>query len=301
MSQKNETLPLVLALVITAAILGGGFWWFTSRRAGGGNTVTTVPPATQAPPAGEGATFPPPPTSVPAGTAVRLNGSTSMVTINQALKNSFEQQFPGTTAIAQSEGTEKGIAAVLGGTADIAAISRPLTAQEQSQGLVSVPVSQDAIAIVVGNANPLSSGLTRQEVMSIFTGQTTSIPGKLENIRVVNRPDVSGTHQAFKELVLNGGNFGNGPNFEMMERDETTGLLRQLGNDGIGYATAAQVTNQQTVQIVPVDGLTPQAPDYPYRRTLSYAYKQPPSPQVQAFLGFVGSPQGQQAIAAATQ
>ncbi|MDY6783973.1 MAG: substrate-binding domain-containing protein [Cyanobacteriota bacterium] len=310
MSQKNETLPLILALLITAAILGGGFWWFMRKGsdggvAGGGNTVPTAPPpATQPPVEGSqpvsNASFPIP-TSVPAGTTVRLNGSTSMVTINQALTNGFQQQFPGTTATAQAEGTEKGITAVLANNADIAAISRPLTAQEQSQGLVSVPVSQDAIAIVVGNENPLNTGLTSQQVVGIFTGQIASIPGKLDNIRVVNRPDISGTHKAFKELVLNGANFGSGPNFETLERDATTPLLQKLGNDGIGYATAAQVLNQQTVRLVPVDGLTPQAPNYPYQRALSYAYKQPASPQVEAFLGFVNSPQGQQAIAAAQQ
>jgi phosphate transport system substrate-binding protein len=29
MSQKNETLPLIIALLITAGILGGAVWWFT--------------------------------------------------------------------------------------------------------------------------------------------------------------------------------------------------------------------------------------------------------------------------------
>jgi phosphate transport system substrate-binding protein len=297
MSQKNETLPLILAIVITAGILGGGFWWFTRNRSadvGDGNIINTTPPAGGN--IAENSSAFSPPTSVPEGTTVRIQGSTSMVKINQELANSFQQQFPGTNATAQAEGTEKGLTAVLGGTADVAAISRPLTPQEQQIGLASVPVAQDAIAIVVGNRNPLSSGLTSQQVYDIFTGKITSIPGKIENIQVINRPNISGTHQAFKELVLKGANFGNGPNFETLAQDATTPLLQKLDNNGIGYATASQVLNQQTVRLVPVDGLTPQAPNYPYQRTLSYAYKQPASPQVQAFLGFLRSPQGQQAL-----
>jgi phosphate transport system substrate-binding protein len=304
MSQKNETIPLILALLITAGILGGGFWWFTRKGGGnltntGNNTAVNQPQTTQ-PPAAENQSNFPAPATVAAGTTVRVNGSTSMVQINQALKNRFEQQFPGVTVDTRADGTDKGIAAVVGGNADVAAISRPLTPQEQSQGLVAVPVAQDAIAIVVGDKNPFRTGLTRQQVINVFTGQIadwSALGGKPGTLRVINRPSISGTHQAFKDLVLQGANFGSGPNFETMPQDATTPLLRALRTDGIGYATYAQVANQQTVRVVSVDGLTPQAANYPYQRTLAYVYQQPASPQVQAFLGFVGSPIGKSAIA----
>jgi phosphate transport system substrate-binding protein len=53
------------------------------------------------------------------------------------------------------------------------------------------------------------------------------------------------------------------------------------------------------VRVVPVDGVTPEAANYPLQRPLYYVYKDANSPAVQAFLGFALSPQGQQAIAAA--
>lgn len=31
MAQKNDTLPLMMALVVTLGILGGGGWWFLNR------------------------------------------------------------------------------------------------------------------------------------------------------------------------------------------------------------------------------------------------------------------------------
>jgi phosphate transport system substrate-binding protein len=65
-----------------------------------------------------------------------------MVQINQVLKNGFQTQFPGTTVNTAAAGTEKGIQALQSGTADVAAISRPLTSQEQSQGLAAVPVTK---------------------------------------------------------------------------------------------------------------------------------------------------------------
>lgn len=298
MSQKNETATLLLALLITAALLGAGFWWFTRQsginlgRVTGGDTSS---------PSAPNQTFTPS-TSVPRGTSVRIEGSTSMVQINQALKRGFEQQFPGTTVNATARGTDEGIQTLLAGNADIAAISRPLTSQEQAQGLTSVPITKDAIAIVVGNQNPFRKGLTQAQVERIFQGQITdwsAVGGQPGTIQVINRPPISGTHQAFQELVLKGENFGTTPNITTLQQDATTPLLRQLRTDGIGYATYAQVADQRTVRTVAVDGLTPEAPNYPYQRTLYYVYKQPASPQVQAFLGYVTSPQGQQAIATA--
>jgi phosphate transport system substrate-binding protein len=311
MSQKNETTVLVLALLITAALLGGGFWWFTRKSSfnlgtlnGGGNNSSQNQPQTGQTPNSPNQSAPStfaPPTTVPSGTTVRMEGATSMVQINQALKGSFEKQFPGTTVSTQAGGTNKGIEAVLAGNADLAAISRPLTSQEQSQGLVAAPVSRDVIAIVVGEKNPFRQGLTGDQVVKIFQGQITdwsAVGGTAGQIRVINRPPGSGTHQAFQELALKGGNFGTTPNITTLAQDATTPLLRALGTNGIGYATFAQVANQQTVRTVPVDGLTPQASSYPYQRMLYYAYKQPASPQVQAFLGYVSSPQGQQTLSA---
>ena len=314
MSQKNETGTLILALLITAAILAIGFWWF-NRKSGlnlgsltsGDNTNTQNQPQT---PQGSNSTTPlaspintfAQPINVPSGTIVKIEGSTSMVQINQALKIAFEQKFTGTTVNPQAGGTEKGIQSVIAGTVDIGAISRPLNSQEQSQGLVVVPVTKDAIAIVVGDNNSLGSkGLTQAQVMGIFQGQITDwsqIGGKPGTIRVINRPVFSGTHQAFQQKVLGGQNFGTTPNIINWPKDETTAVLQQLKTDGISYATFAQVVNQQTVRIVAVDGLTPQSANYPYQRELYYVYKQPATPQVQGFLGYVGSPEGQGAIAA---
>src|SRR4028118_1787113 len=152
MSQKNETAVLLLALIVTAALLGGGFWWFTRSsgiNSGGANKgdnnnqnqpQTSQSPNSPAQPAPAPSTPSVPtstfalPASVPSGTSVRIEGATSMVQINQALKNGFQTQFPGTAVNTAAGGTEKGIQALQSGTADVAAISRPLTSQEQSQG-----------------------------------------------------------------------------------------------------------------------------------------------------------------------
>jgi len=302
MSQRSGPPPIVFILLFLG-LLGGGYWWFFMRNPA--PISTTTQPENNSP-AGETTTPTTPtsaafplPTTVASGTTVKIDGSTSMVTVNQNLKNGFEKQFPGTKVEAVGNGTDKGIQDLLAGKVDVAAASRPLTAQEQGQGLKAVTVTQDAIALIVGTGNPFNKGLTSSQIADIFQGKInnwSAVGGASASIRVINRPAISGTHQTFKELVLKKVEFGKTPNITTLQRDATTPLIQALGTDGIGYATFAQVANQTKARVLSVDGLTPDAGNYPYQRSLYYVYKDPASAGVQAFLGYATSPQGQQAL-----
>lgn len=286
-SRKSGPPPIVFILLFLL-ISGAGYWWFFMRK------PTTVSPGVE-----ETTTLFPLPTTVAGGTTVKIDGSTSMVTINKNLKNGFEKQFPGTKVEINGNGTDQGIEDILAGKVDIAAASRPLTALEQSQGLKSVTISQDAIALMVGKANPFNQGLTSSQVADIFQGKInnwSAVGGPSVTIRVINRPVISGTHQIFKELVLKGANFGTTPNITTLSRDATTPLIQALGIDGIAYATWSQAANQKTARVLSIDGLAPNAGSYPYQRSLYYIYKDPANVGVKAFLGYATSPQGQQVL-----
>ena len=293
MSKKSAPPPIFFILLFIA-LLGGGYWWFSMRN-------PTSPPNNQIPTTSKpviAQTFTAP-TSVYPGTTVRIDGSTSMVTINQNLKKGFESKFQGTSVVTDAKGSSNGIKALLDGEVDIAAVSRSLKEEEEAQGLVAVPIASDAIAVIVGQNNSfIQQGLTSAQVADIFQGKVNNwseVGGSNGTILVINRPDVSGTHQVFKKLALKGNNFGTTPNITTLARDETTGLIRALGLNGIGYATFAQARNQSTARVLPIDGVTPEASNYPYTRQLFYVYKNPPSPAVEAFLGYATSPKGQQA------
>ncbi|MCC3418169.1 MAG: substrate-binding domain-containing protein [Microcoleus sp. PH2017_07_MST_O_A] len=307
--------PPPIVFIFLFLFLAAGGWFFLNKPAAQDANNSSNPPT----PAGGGSSNPLPvapaaglaspvaassfalPVAVPAGTAVRIDGSTSMVTINLNLKNGFQAKFPSTTVDAKANGSAKGIQDLVAGTADIAAISTPLNAQDQARGLAVVPVALDRIAIVVGTNNPFQGGLTAAQVQDIFKGNAqdwSKVGGSAGLIKVINRPEISGTHQTFKEQVLGGGSFGTGQNVTTLDRDATTPLLQALGNNGIGYATFAQVVNQKTVRVVPVDGATPEAPNYRYQRQLYYAYKNPPSQAVKDFLGYATSEEGKKAMLA---
>ncbi len=306
MKSNNETLILVLTLLITGAFLGAGYWWFKQQGNQQGqipsNPVTKTNTNTKTnnsqPNSQPTAQFTYP-QNVPSGTNIRIDGSTSLAHINQALKQTFEQKFPNTLVTINAKGSSNGIQALLAGKIDIAAISRPLTPAEKQQGLQAIPITRDAIAIVVGVGNAYRRGLNQRQVIDIFTGKIDNwqgVGGDNLPIKVINRPQESGTRQIFQTLVLEGQNFGNFANFHTLDRDATTPMLRMLNKDGIGYATYNQVASQQTVRVIAIDGLTPEAPNYPYQRPLFYVYQSPPSPQVQAFLGYATSGIGKQII-----
>lgn len=244
------------------------------------------------------------PTTVAAGTVVKIGGATSMAQFNKALKMGFEQKFPGVRAQTIASSSSKGLADLAAGTIDITGISRGLTAAEQAQGLVAVPIAQDKIAIVVGQDSALSGDLTSAQVTKIFTGEIknwSEVGGKALPIRPILRPIVSGTHKSFQEIGLQNKSFGSGGNFKVLERDASTPLFQALGTDGISYATFAQAANQSTVRSIAIDGSSPDAANYPYKRTLAYAYKGQPNDAVKAFLGFATSSEGQQLVTQQSQ
>lgn len=238
----------------------------------------------------------PKPTSVAPGTNIKIDGSTSMAIINLNLQKGFESKFQGTSVVTTAHGSGHGIKALIDNKVDIAAVSRTLTPEEKAQGLVAVPMGSDAIAVMVGKDNLfIKEGLTSNQVSDIFQGKVNNwsqVGGSDGSILVMNRPPVSGTHQTFKKVALGGNDFGTTPNITTLPRDETTGLVRALSLNGIAYATFPQVQNQSMARVLPIDGLTPEASNYPYKRNLFYVYKNPPSPAVKAFLGYATSPQG---------
>lgn len=292
---RGRSGPPPIVYILIAALGLGALWNWRDQIAGWIPSASSLPDLPRGlRPGGAEAAFPPP-TSVPAGTSVSIDGSTSLVLVNEALKAGFMAAFPGTEVSTAAVGSDNGIQALLAGSINLAAVSRPLSEQEEALGLRAVPVSRDSIALVVGVANPFRRGLSRSQAAEIFQGGITdwsTLGGPAGTIRVINRPSVSGTHSAFRSIVLQGQPFGTTPNITTLARDATTPMLRELGTDGIGYANHGQVADQQTVRVVPIDGLTPEAETYPFQRPLFYVYRNPPDPAVSAFLGYALSPAG---------
>ncbi|MDF5730148.1 MAG: DUF4912 domain-containing protein [Rhizonema sp. PD38] len=246
------------------------------------------------------------PTSLPSGTTVKVDGSSSMKVINEALSKQFEQKYAGTKVDLASNGTDKALAAIQRDDINIAAVGRPLTDQEKAKGLVATPVSREKIAIIVGSDNPFQKNLTFEEFSKMFRGEITDwsqVGGAPGKIRFIDHPDYSDTRQSLSTYdIFKKAPFKTGANATRLTEDDTVAIVRELGKDGISYAIADQVINLPSVRVIPMHKTMPNDPRYPYSQPRSYVYrKEAAKPGILAFLGFATSASGQEIVAAAKQ
>ena len=307
MSQGKETTVLVLSLLVTAGLAGGGYWFFSqqskSTTTGLNAPLTTSPNSTPT-----NLNFD---TSSPNPSVLEMDGSTTMVAMIKQLRNAYNQanpNLPTTYGVPDGKptGSDQGLQNLINGTVAIAATSRPLRAEEAKSGLQLVPIAKDAIGVVVGINNPFKGNLTKDQVRDIYLGKITNwaeVGGPNLPIKVINRATNSGTRGAFKDIVLLDQNFApDGANYITWKQDETTAILRDLGDNGISYATVSQLEKQEIVRIIAIDGVNPadiaavKADKYPISRSLFLGIKKVTSPAAKQFIEFALSAQGQQIV-----
>ncbi|MEH2033667.1 MAG: substrate-binding domain-containing protein [Nostoc sp.] len=248
-------------------------------------------------------------TSLPNPSVLTMDGSTTMVALMQKLRNAYAQINPNIPTIYGQpdgfpKGSTKGLEALMNNSVIMAATSRPLKPKEAQAGIQVVAIARDAVAIVVGVNNPFKGSLTQEQLRQIYQGKITNwlqVGGVNAPIKVINRAASSGTRDFFESVVLLGQPFAvDSANFITFPNDETTEILRLLGNDGISYATVSQVENQQLVRVVPLNGVSPvnktaiQDGKYPISRNVYLAIRKQNSPAIKQFVDLALSPQGQQ-------
>jgi phosphate transport system substrate-binding protein len=196
-------------------------------------------------------------------TELRVAGSDTMVVLNRRLAAAFMDRHPGTTVVVDGGGTAIGIAALIAGSADIAAASRPLAALEVAElhqrtgslGLTHL-IALDALSVVVHPANPVRD-LSRNQIRALFAGQVTTwaeVGGGDLPVVVVIRSPASGTYAFFRDHVLAGGTYASGA----LTAAGTAEVVARAAADpaAVGYAGVAH--HEGVVQVA-VDGVPPTA------------------------------------------
>ena len=245
------------------------------------------------------------PDTVPSGTTLSLQSSPNMGLTVEELKNRFEATYDDTAVNAEIASSDDAIAALLAGDIDLAAIGRPLTPEEADQGLTTVPLEREKIAIIVGPDNPFNGNLTFEQFAAMFRGEITDwseVGGDPGPIRFVDRPEQSDTRRSLSQYeVFRNAPFELGATGEAVAEDDTAVVIQALGNDGISYAIAPHVLDQEDVKIISMHQTLPDDPPYPYSQPRYFVFQDAAAPAVAAFLGFATSPQGAEALAAARQ
>jgi len=231
---------------------------------------------------------------------VRVSSSSdNMNSISEALAKGFESKYDGDVSI-ETKSADEALADVSNDNADVAAISRPLTAAEKASGLIDVAVRREKIAIIVGNDNPFSGSITSSQFAQIFRGEITDwseVGGTAGPIRVVDRPDVSETRQALSPYpVFTTAAFETGSTATQVSEDSTAAIATELGTDGISYALVSELDSQSDIRAIELHKTTPDNPLYPFSQPYSFVYANAASPAAAAFLGYATGGEGQGAL-----
>jgi phosphate transport system substrate-binding protein len=198
---------------------------------------------------------------------VRYGGSTSFAPLRSPqIEVQIEQAHPGFELIytepspGEKPGSGSGIRMLLEGQLSVAQSSRSLKPEEfeeaRTRGFSLEPqaVAIDGIALYV---HPQLSipGLSASQVREIYTGTIrnwSEVGGPdLEIIPFSRDPEDGGTPEYFQENILDKEDFA--PSVQPYVRDTTDSIRRVASTvGGIGYATASEVCNQQTVHPLPI-------------------------------------------------
>lgn len=108
--------------------------------------------------------------SKPAGKIV-VAGSSSVTPVMEKLKEAYAEINPDAAIEIQLSDSSAGMTGAIDGTCDIGMASRALKDSELEQ-LTATQIALDGITVIINNENP-ASGLTKEQIRSIFTGELT--------------------------------------------------------------------------------------------------------------------------------
>ena len=104
---------------------------------------------------------------------VVVSGSSSVTPVMEKLAEAYQKANTNVTVDVQQSDSSTGIKDAINGTSDIGMASRGISDDELSQGIKSVTIAQDAIAVIVNKDNAVED-ITMDEIKAIYTGSKTT-------------------------------------------------------------------------------------------------------------------------------
>jgi phosphate transport system substrate-binding protein len=239
---------------------------------------------------------------------VTIKGSDTMVIMNARLAEAYMARNPGTSIQVTGGGSGVGIAALINGTTDIAAASRPIKATEVDKlkarfaatGFAN-PIARDGLSVYLHASNPVKE-LTLAQLRDIYTGRVTNwkdVGGKDATIILYSRENSSGTYTYFKDNVLLGKDYS--PRAQTLQG--TAAVVNAVANDpnGIGYGGAAYAKGIKFAA-VKKDAQSPayeptlatiRSGQYPITRYLYLYTRTRPTADLKKFIDWTTTPEAQ--------
>lgn len=242
------------------------------------------------------------------GNGITCAGSTSVEPFAERLAELYMAADRESEVSVQGGGSSAGVRAVLNHICQIGMSSREL--HDDEMGIVEIPVAIDAIALIVNGRNPVAA-LTVEQARDVFSGRVRNwreLGGPDRRITAITREEGSGTRSSFEEKVMTPrAPKGEKPVPAAFAADalvqDSNGAVREIvatDPDAIGYISLGLVDDR--VRALAVNGVRPseatvRAGRYPVSRRFLFLTSGPVDSATGAFIAYVLSPDGQQALA----
>lgn len=238
---------------------------------------------------------PPPPKPV----HLQMIGSDSMHGLAQSLADAYTQQRTYVTIAIRAANSEVGIRAAREYTHTIGLVARALTSHELD-GTRAVVVARDGLAVIAHPSNPINA-IMRSQLVQVFAGEIATWPlGPMAGkpIVVVSREKGSGTRHAFEAMAMQGTRVTLTAIVMPSEAAVVDFVARTP--TAIGYVSMgalAPSVRALTIDDAPLARETVESQKYPFVRTLAFVVPQPTPPEIEDFIAFALSAEGQRIVA----
>ena len=234
---------------------------------------------------------------------VTISGSGSVSTVLKYLAEAYSKKHSDLTfEFLSGSGTGGGVKGVLQRQLDLAAMGRAPTSEETTGGIAYLDVGIDRVAIATSLDVPITQ-LTGQQVKDILTGKITNwsaVGGPDATINVLVRDEADSATAVLRDKLLGKEAFASSALVLTSAQDmqaalsNTTRAIGFFGNSDLRLA-------KPKAHAVVIDGHDPANlnDNYPYPRPVGIGYLPANVAQVQPFLDFVKSAEGQALLVSA--
>lgn len=191
-------------------------------------------------------------------------GSSALKPLADDAADSFLNDHPDVSITIDAGGSGEGLKQVSEGTVDIG--NSDVAAEDKLDATAAKELVDHQVCVVtmapIVNKDVAEAGvksLTKEQLISIFTGKTTNwkdVGGPDEDIVLVTRPESSGTRATFQKYALDGNEEASNTS---METDDSGVLLTNVKstNGAIGYVALSYLTGDAGVETVAIDDVEP--------------------------------------------
>ncbi len=247
-----------------------------------------------------------------------IKGSDTEVNLALTLAETYMATAPNISIAVTGGGSGAGIAALINGKTSIANASRPMKTEEidlahiQGVNPVATVLGMDAIAIVAHPQCPIQN-LSLQQLGAIYRGDIQNwkeLGGTDEGISLYGRQSNSGTYVYFRDSIVRA-EYSN----QVKQMNGTAQIVEAIKNDihGIGYVGVGYILdkngaqskgvkvlaisrNSKSTAYLPTELKNIDSGFYPIVRPLFQYTNGKPTGQLQRYLQFCLSPEGQELV-----